>query len=607
MSLKTNRQAWLDILWLSAGAAMLVTAYFLVRVAMYLTVGGGFATASRDVVWMSPLGHLLFYLIVALPLLALATIVSAERAVRWSMMVIVGVSLFLVLLTHGELNIVARVALSVGLGVEFGRRLARRSPAVVRFARRSTWSLSVLLTVVALGIAGWRAVSFRRAIGRLPAPPAGAPNVLLVILDTVRADELSLYGYARQTTPELDEFAKGATVFDAAIATAPWTLPSHASLFTGRYPAWLNVDFRHRLKGKDPTLAEVLAGKGYLTFAMAANMSFVSWESGLARGFQEFHDYPINVEQVIRSSFYGASTLAERFFGRTQQVPKRVRLSRQFEVPPKPEHYLMDGDEVTDKFLTWHADRDTSRPYFAFLNYFDAHFPYSPPDSLARKFSNKPDGRALYDAELFAMDHEVGRLFAALKQSGELQNTIVIVASDHGEHLGERGLWRHGNSLYTPVVRVPLVVRYDGKVPAGKRVERPVSLRDVGKTIIDLTGVAPRSTFPGHTLAAAWNETQDSISVPVTMLMRTYEPNPFAPRNPSTMLAVFDSNLHLVTMSGTRRVEELFDYRKDSIETVNLVGSVEGMVAVPRLRALMRDALTADRTRGRRAGRAAAK
>jgi arylsulfatase A-like enzyme len=594
----TTGQKLRDVLWLSAACAMATTAYFLVRAVGYLTVGGGFATVSRDVAWMAPLSHAFYFGVVTLPALALAPFLSRPRLLRVAAVLCFTTTLFIILLPWTQLSAVTRLLLSLGVAVELTRRVTGDLGRSVRVARGVALSLAAACIVAAIGVAGWRTVARQRALAALPSPPAGAPNVLLIILDTVRASALSLYGYERETTPQLDAFSQGGTVFEMAVAPAPWTLPSHATLFTGRYPAWLRIDFRTSLEAGPPTLAEILARRGYYTVGMVANTGFVSWESGLARGFLEYHDYPVNAEQVLRSSLPGSATIAERFFGRKSHVAGRQKVSEQIQVPPKPTHYLMDAEDLTDRFLSWHASRDAKRPYFAFLNYFDAHFPYEPPDSLRRAFSASPKPRDLYDAEIRYMDGELGRLFGALRDKGELSNTIVIVTSDHGEHFGERGLRLHGNSLYSAVVRVPLSIRYDGHVPAGRRIDTAVSLRDVGRTILDLAGLRA-APFPGSSLANAWGATPDSLSVPVALLHRVIERDPLAPRNPSAMAAVFDARWHLIQMAGSRQVEEVFDYRADSAELVNLVGSPEAREALPSLRARLRDALLADRERQR--------
>lgn len=589
------RQKIADVLWLYAGTAMIATYYFLLRSAGYLTVGGGFATVSRDVLWMAPLSHLVFFAPFAGVVGLVTLLIPRAVGVRLTLVVFLSLVVFGVLMPWTQLTRTAALLLSIGAAVQLVRWLPSDADRLVAMGRR--WAVVVLVlcfgSAAAVGIG--RTFSVRRAKAALANPPAGAPNVLLIILDTVRGSDLSLHGYTRQTSPQLDQFAAQGTVFETAIAAAPWTLPSHASMFTGRYPAWLSTDFERKLDRRQPTLAEILTRQGYATVGIAANMGYASWESGLERGFTEYHDYPVNLEQILRSSLYGSSTIMDRMYrAKSKNEVLQLIAAHRFDVMPKHAHYLMNAKEVTDRFLDWRASRDANRPYFAFLNYFDAHDPYTPPDSLRRKFAKPPKPRDLYDAEIYYMDSQLGRMFRELEKAGDLRNTLVIVTADHGEHFGERGLIRHANSVYTALVHVPLVVRFDGKVPAGRRLDVPVSLRDLGKTILDLAGLGGRVAFPGASLARAWSGMPDSLSAPISLLSRVREDDPSQPGGDSTMIAAFDSRWHLVRVSP-RALEEMFEYRVDTAEEHNLIGSDSARVAAPVLRELMKTAMLSDR------------
>lgn len=588
-----------DVAWIGAGCAMVATAYFLVRATGYLTLGGGFATVSRDVVWMAPLGNLIVFGMFVVPVAAVATVLARETAVRVAFGVFGALVLFGTLLPLGQVSRLAIVLLSIGIVVQLIRLLPHDPEAAVRLARRTAIGVAASCAVLAAVVATWRDIATWRDKAAMPTASANAANVLLIILDTVRASSLSLYGYGRATTPHLDAFARGGTVFETAIATAPWTLPSHASIFTGHYPAWLNTDFQRNLDETYPTLAELLRARGYYTFGVAANLSYTSWESGLDRGFTEYHDYPVNVEQILRSSLYGATTFADGLLrARRRADVMRVLRKAQFIDPPKHDHYQVPASEVADRYLEFLRTRDTTRPYFAFLNFFDAHSPYEPAERLRQHFGKPTGPRDLYDAEIFGIDEQLGRIFAVLDRSGALRNTIVVVASDHGEHFGERGLRRHANSVYTALVHVPLVIRFDGRVPEGQRISLPVSLRDLGRTMLDLTG-ASAVRFPGTSLASAWSETSASLSKPVALLNRVREDDPSIPASDTTMIAAFDERWHLVR-SGRRMSEELFAYRTDTAEQTNLLGLPAAQTSVKALRAMMRDALLADRPAGHR-------
>jgi arylsulfatase A-like enzyme len=251
-----------------------------------------------------------------------------------------------------------------------------------------------------------------------------------------------------------------------------------------------------------------------------------------------------------------------------------------------------DAQEITDLFLEWRAGRASEAPYFAFLNYIDAHQPLRPPESYRKRYGRPRSQRALYDAEIAYIDHEVGRLLSSLEQRGELRNTLVIVTADHGEHFGERGLRGHQNSVYTQTVHVPLVMRLDGHIPLGIRVRPVVSLRDLGATVLHYAGVPTTPPFPGTSLSRYWSPADDSGSTAVAQLARQLTKEPDAP-DWLDEVAVFDDRWHLV-LAGTRPLEELFDYRADPIEARNLIGAETASGVPERLRILLRKSLQSD-------------
>src|SRR5262249_16533674 len=288
----------------------------------------------------------------------------------------------------------------------------------------------------------------------------------------VRADRLSIYGCDRDTTPNLARLARRGVVFERARSAAPWTFPSHASMFTGRWPHELRVGNDRPLDATFTTLAEYLAGQGYATAGFVGNTYFCNSWYGLARGFVHYEDYyEQNVltspGEALRCVALGRWLL--RLAGTAVDTrPENVN-------PPK------DAAKVSGDFLRWlEVNRD--RPFFAFLNFIDAHDPYLTPPGFDRHFGLKPGSAAdielirtwhhprpgpvsardltlvrdAYDDCLAALDDQLGRLFDALEESGVLQHTLVVVTADHGEELGEHGLQGHGKSLYSKEVHVPL-------------------------------------------------------------------------------------------------------------------------------------------------------
>ena len=340
------------------------------------------------------------------------------------------------------------------------------------------------------------------------AGPAGTGmNVLLVVMDTVRADRLSLYGYGRETTPNLRRFAARASVRPGQ-STAPWTLPSHASMFTGLWPHQTGVSESRPLDSACPTIAEFLAGRGYLTAGFIANTYFCNSWYGLGRGFSHYEDF-YNEDLVVSAS----ETLRSSALGRGL-----VRLAR-----------LRAGDrmrktaaEINRDFLDWLGGQEAGRPFFAFLNYFDAHSPYVVPGDCDRHFGRRPenpaelmvlqdwenrpkqhvpDGEATlvsdaYDDCIGYIDSQIGKLMDELEGRGLLDNTLVVITSDHGEEMGEHGLFGHGRSLYSQEVRVPLLVLAPGGSAAGRVVGEPVSLRDLPATFVEVLG-RPGLAVPG--------------------------------------------------------------------------------------------------------------
>ena len=371
-----------------------------------------------------------------------------------------------------------------------------------------------------------------RESGR-PSPSAAAPNVLLIVLDTVRADHLSLYGYDRPTTPALERWARRGILFSEARATAPWTLASHASLFTGRWPHELGVRWMTPLGTTVPTLAEHFGSRGYATAGFVANLIYCSYDTGLDRGFTHYEDYVLERLMALRTASLidQAVTELSALSGLVDAGPfrsLRAAIGRSF----FPREQRKDAGAINRAFVGWLSQRpEPARPFFAFLNYMDAHSPYVLPPGAAHRFGLKPESRddfqllnrhwdsidklrlapryrALradsYDNCIAHLDEGLGKLLDELAGRGVLDRTLVIVTSDHGEGLGEHGLFDHGESLYRTEIRVPLLI----VPPAAPRtrgvVSQAVSLRDLPATIVELAGQGTGSPFPGRSLSRLW-------------------------------------------------------------------------------------------------------
>jgi arylsulfatase A-like enzyme/Tfp pilus assembly protein PilF len=299
-------------------------------------------------------------------------------------------------------------------------------------------------------------------IGHQAAPPP--PSVLLVTIDTLRADHVGAYGASRAETPTLDALAARGVRFDTVIAPTPITLPSHTSLLTGTRPPRHGV--RHngsfRLRADLPTLAERLRGHGYVTAAVVGSV-VLDARHGLDRGFDHYDDEVARA--VARKA--GATGYAER-----------------------------SATEVAEAAIAWLADLERE-PFFLWVHFYDPHLDHRAPPPFAERLADRP-----YDAEVAYVDHELGRLLAALEASGRLERTLVAVTSDHGESLGEHGETSHGMTLYDAALRVPWLLA-GPEVPAGRVVSGIARSIDVAPTLLALVGAPPLGDADGDDLSGA--------------------------------------------------------------------------------------------------------
>lgn len=298
------------------------------------------------------------------------------------------------------------------------------------------------------------------------APRASSPNLLLITLDTTRADRLGCYGYEAAETPALDALAARGVVFDEAYSPAPMTLTAHATLMTGLLPPQhgARVNGMHKLAEDVPTLAERLAGEGYRTGAFVA--AFVLDERfGLARGFGHYDDDLS--EAYEQDVFEGLSTYRA-------------------------------GDQVVDAALAWLAEGDEHAPFFAWVHFYDAHYPWH---SHGEGVTDPNAETGTYDGEVSFMDAQIARLGAFLRERGLEETTIVVAVADHGEGLGDHHETEHAYLLNEEVLHVPWIVAGPG-VERGRRVSALVSLEDFKPTVLELLDL-PGADVHGRSLAPA--------------------------------------------------------------------------------------------------------
>jgi arylsulfatase A-like enzyme len=479
----------------------------------------------------------------------------------------------------------AIIMLSLGIAITLVRGLVKVPTPVSRIVRRSMpWMAGAwVATVVAVFAAGWLRSRNEEAVRGTP--DSRSPNVLLLILDTVRWQDLSLYGYERQTSPEISRLASTGVTFDRAMSPAPWTLPAHASMLTGLPPDRLSTDFHSPLDDSPTTIAELLRARGYATGGFVANLGYTGRATGLARGFSVYRDYAITPGLFLHSSFWIRESVDEilRRIGSHRIVVRK------------------SADVVNQEFLSWVPSNGT--PFFAFLNYFDAHSPYELKPPYDTKFQDsRPrywvgwnrdhteaellEIRASYNSAIAYIDARIGDLLRELERRGVLSNTLVIVSSDHGEHFGEHGgIVLHANSLYLPLLRVPLVMSFPGRLPAGARINEVVSTQQVAATILDVLGIAGDS-LPGPSLASHWRRSADRGSpqrggaTVYAELARDNFVNAKDPVAKGFMQSLVVDRLHYV-LNGDG-VEELYDYVADENELHNLaLGPDSAMLLAP--------------------------
>ncbi|MEJ2008219.1 MAG: sulfatase [Acidobacteriota bacterium] len=323
--------------------------------------------------------------------------------------------------------------------------------------------LAGVVAVCGIGYFLFRPLSGSASNGTEPGALRGSPNIVFIVLDTVRADHLSSYGYSRPTTPNIDKLARQGVLFENAIAPTSWTLASHASMFTGLLPHQHGADWWLPLPPGPRTLAEVLRSHGYQTAGFVANFDYCQKGWGIARGFGIYRDDSESLRRNLAATLVGTALIQPLY----QHFFRFDYLERQ------------DARDINRDVFRWFR-RQPRRPFFLFINYFDTHVPYltQPPynhrfgkvsDKLVHKLFDALQGpdppRGLtpadrasliagYDNCLAFLDAQVGRLIDVLRESPEGKKTIVIVTSDHGEEFGEQGFYSHGYNLYREALHV---------------------------------------------------------------------------------------------------------------------------------------------------------
>jgi arylsulfatase A-like enzyme len=360
-------------------------------------------------------------------------------------------------------------------------------------------------------------------------------------------------------------------------------------MFTGQLPPDHSADWQTPLDDRWPTLAEALHNHGYRTGGFVSNLIYATWEHGLSRGFDHYEDYPFSFGMLLRHTVPGRKLTDAR---RLREI-----LGNDEVIGRKP------AEQLGHDFLTW-VDRDTTRPFFAFLNYYDAHDPYLPPQDYFRKFAGHYRERpvsplrrrgpfiradrfpaedlrleiAAYDGAIAYLDAALGALFSELEARGILDRTLVIVTSDHGEEFGEHDVFFHGHTLYRQALHVPLMLLGLPDLPPGRRIPQPASLRDLPATVMNLLHL--RDSFPGNSLSRFW---AGGAAAPDTVLSYTSKGiriPAWLPSSGQDMRSLTTDSLHYIQ----GKQEMLFQWRRDPEERSNLVSYEESRELVNRLR-----------------------
>lgn len=363
------------------------------------------------------------------------------------------------------------------------------------------------------------ALSGLLAAAQTPAQPG--TNVVLITIDTLRADHVGCYGYKQVKTPNIDSLATEGARFDRAFAVVPVTLPSHATMLTGTYPMLSGMhDFSgNKLSPEQPTLASILRQAGYVTGAVVGSAVLDS-RFGLNQGFDFYYDH------------FDFSRLDEANLDEMERP----------------------GNIVADVALDWLAKNGQKR-FFLWMHLYDPHYPYRPPEPYAREYADH-----LYDGEIAFADEQVGRLVRYLKDKGLYRNTLIVLSGDHGESLGEHGEKTHGFYIYNATMRVPLILRLPDSTP--RTVADPVSLVDLMPTVLAALGMEVPSQVQGRSLLPAIRE--DKADGNRSLYGETYLPRLHF--NWSELRGTENAKYHFIDAPRP----ELYDLTKDPGETHNL-------------------------------------
>jgi arylsulfatase A-like enzyme len=531
---------------------------------------------SPDILWIAPGFNFLLFAFLGLGICFAARFVKNLRVDLLALFIPVWLSLFpwIRFVDHPANRRLADILVSLACAVLLTFWLSRHRQ---RLLRLQSVTLPWVAGIALLGAVFVQLAAFGRelsAISRLAPLPQDSPNVILIVVDTLRADHLASQGYPRPTSPNIDRLASEGVQFRTAISPSSWTIPAMGSLLTGRSPGEHGaVDVEDELVGTYPTVGEFLQSRGYLTAAFSANTYNFTPRGGFGRGFIRFDWLFRSVSTAFARTYFG-SVANHRLI---QLGLKKQLLGRR------------SAEDVNSAVLHW--INKYNRPFFVVLNYFDTHDPYLPPEPYLSRFARAPAGgrinsiadilptltpqqlqaeRDAYDGAIAYVDDCIGQLLAELKTRGRLANTLVIVTSDHGESFGEHGLLAHAHSLHWELIHVPLIFWWPDHLPAGVRIDQPVSTAALPLTLSTLLSRSDgrSSPFPGPSLAALWSSPSPALPWPEprSELAHLRTPPSF-PSSHGSSKSLVRSNWHCILHE--RFGLELYDWTLDPDESRN--------------------------------------
>jgi arylsulfatase A-like enzyme len=509
---------------------------------------------SNDALWVAPILDLVVFLVVASGVLLVVKLgrrwLSDSRWPFFVYGIFIFLGLFAVISIPKIVHVLSAAVLSLGLSVALCRKLRGFEDQSAAFLRGRLLWIPVLIVAAAVSVSGYERAREWWQFRQLPVPPDAAVNVLVIVLDTVRYDRFTRPA-SHSLTPHLDRITAKGLSFENTWSTTSWSLPSQASILTGRYPHEHGADWpRLELDEKYPTLGEFLAEHGYVTGAFSGNASWVTPEY-LGRGFLRFKVYLL--EDILRRTAYGRPIgrllwqIGYHYAGRGKKAP-----------------------EVNAEFLKF-LDNYPNRPFFTYLCYMDVNQALNSRRLNRGFWTTTPSENEVieaYDQGLKTLDQQIGDLFTELARRRVLNKSLIIITSDHGESFGAQSTEDHdpsghGTSLYPEQTKVPLFLLYPEKVPNKHEIKATVSLKQIPKTITQILRMKD-SPFVGQGLPLM-SDYKDTPERKENAVLATLNYD-----NQKVQSVIWQPWLYINNLNDPGHGEKLYDLATDPLAKNNL-------------------------------------